>query len=365
MFFKKKKPKLDPKVRFQHKQFTSKLDNARNFKRSNKAVPESFWLKALQKAGLSGMWSQIAAGVLLLGLLYLIYVPNLLSVKEVVITGISNQQSQQLEAAIREEIRSVSIVNPQYNLIFFDTDLVTQAAAKIPTIDYVASIKKDFKHQAIYVDAASKYERFLVSESEAILDVYNDGTVKGQSGISLDAWQDTMNPNMVKIKMPYRFNYQQYQALFTPQLLGYLNKLIEHLPTVTGQQLAYVTFKEPVAEEPVPEEPTEPLPEDGQEPSETVTEQPILAVPTIEEVVPETELPFSSSEVHLVFYKNNDLRRTYTVIMDATADAAHDLSSLNLLLSQTAPDRYNQLYYIDMRIPEKAYLCLESAPCTK
>ncbi len=359
MLFNKKKSKLDPKVRFQHKQFTTKLDNARNFKRASKAVPDSIWQRIFQRVGLTGLWSQIATGVLLLGLLYLVYVPNLLSVKDFSISGISDTQAEQLEAEIRRVMSEASIVNPQYNLLFFDPKLVNQAAANIPTIDYIASVKKDFQNQKIYVDAASKYERYLVSEPTGVLDVYNDSSIKGAANISLEQWTTLQNPSMVKVLMHQKFPHRQYEALFTPQLSSYLDKLLEYLPTVEGQQLAYLTFKKPELESPQPEV------IEVEEDTELVepTPEPVEPEPEPEPELPEIQLPFSASEVHVVFFKNNDLRRTYKVILDATADAAQDLAELELLLSQTPADRYNQLYYIDLRIPDKAYLCLESAPC--
>ncbi len=365
MFFKKKKPKLDSKVRFQHKQFMSKLDSARNFKRANRAVPESGWQKLLQKLGLSGLWSQIAAGLLLLGLLYLIYIPNLLSVKQFEFTGISENQAEQLEAEIRKAMDEVSVFNPQYNLVFFDAELVNQAAAKVPTVDYIASVKKDFKDQIVYIEAASKYERFLVAGPEAVLDVYNDGSIKGPANVSLSDWPALLNSNMVKVLMHQKFGYSQYQSLFAPQLLAYLNSFLVALSALEGQQLAHLTFKEPakatesvVTEVPSSEENPGELPEIVAEPEPVVE-----PLPPAEPEIPEIQLPFDASEVHAVFYKNNDLRRTYRVIFDATGDAAQDLTELELLLSQTPADRYNQLYYIDLRIPDKAYLCLESAPC--
>ena len=198
LFFKKKK-KLDSKVRFSHKKFTTKLDTARNFKRTAKAVPETKFEQILVKLGLSSRWSQILLVLLVLALLYLIYIPNFLSVREIRISGLSEQQTSQLDAAIRQRIGDSPFYNPQYNLVFLSNDLIYKAAEDVPSIDFVSSIQKDIKTQTLIVDSASKYERFLLTTPEQDYDLYNDGTIKAVSGVGLDDWRSNQNPNMVKV----------------------------------------------------------------------------------------------------------------------------------------------------------------------
>jgi hypothetical protein len=79
--------------------------------------------------------------------------------------------------------------------------------------------------------------------------------------------------------------------------------------------------------------------------------------------LPKLSLPYNSSEVYVVYYKNNDVRRTYKVIFDTTADPVQTMDKLRLLLAQTEASRYNRLYYIDLRIPDKAFICLENTAC--
>ncbi|HEX3099924.1 MAG TPA: hypothetical protein VHQ41_03040, partial [Patescibacteria group bacterium] len=59
MFFKKKKPKIDPKIRFQNRQFNQKLHEARTFKRTARPVPEGAIERFLRKIGLGSRWLQI------------------------------------------------------------------------------------------------------------------------------------------------------------------------------------------------------------------------------------------------------------------------------------------------------------------
>lgn len=364
MFFNKKKPKLDAKVRFQHKQFTTKLDSARSYKRSSRAVPEAKWEKTLVSIGLSERWSQVAALFLLAGLLYLIYIPNFLSLQDIKISGLSDAQSNELESEIRKQIADAPFYDPQYNLVFLNQKLIARAVGNIPSIDYVATISKNYLNKSLTIDAASKYERFLVSSPLQVYDVYNDGTLKQIAGVSLADWESHQNEKMIKVKLHQKFNYSSNTDLFKQPLFNYISALSDNLSLLEGQKLAYLTFREP-EKEVEPELPlqAEPAPVEGEEtPAEELPEPP--AEPVVIEI-PSVELPINSSEVHVVFYKNNDVRRTYRVIFDSTSDPKKNLAELKLLLSQTAPDRYDQLSYIDMRIPDKAFICLESAPCSE
>lgn len=361
MLFSKKKPKLDPKVRFQHKQFTTKLDSARSYKRNARAVPESRVERVLNAFGITARWSQILLGILILGLLYLIYIPNFLSLKQISIAGLSDEQSGQLEQAVRQEIKDSPIYYPEYNLLFLQKDLIYRAVRKVPSIDYVSAIKKDLKGQTIFISATSKYERFLVANPEKVYDVYNDGTFRHEAGVARSDWEQLQNMNMTKVKFSQNFDFQPNSPLFREDLFAYISNLVDGLSIVENQKLAYLGFRELKAEappQPTPEsvpdsaptdQPTQPEPQPTPEPKE----------------IPKITLPFSSSEVHAIFYKNNDIRRTYVVIFDATGDARKSLEELKLLLSQTPPERYEQLKYIDLRIPNKAFLCLESAPCAR
>ncbi len=368
MFFNKKKPKLDPKVRFQHKQFKTKLDTARTYKRSNKAVSDSGFDKFMNSVGLRSRWSQGLFFVLLGTLFYLAYIPNFLSVQNISISGLSQEQTQLLDAAIRKQIIDSSFFNPQRNLVVLQTETIIAAANTIPTIDYIASIDKHLGSQTLYVNAASKYERFLVATPEKVYDVYNDGSLTREAGLIRTDWSGTLTPSMIKVQLYQEFDFETHRQLFHPDLINYLNRLLEQAYLIEGQQLAYLTFREPEAPEPLnpPEaeeipieaEVDEESPAESEEPSDAVEEVVIEAEP-----LPKLSLPYNSSEVHVVYYKNNDVRRTYKVIFDATADPVKTIEELRFLLAQTAPDRYNRLFYIDMRIPDKAFICLENTAC--
>ncbi len=366
MFFKKKKPKLDSKVRFQHKQFATKLSSARSYRRQARAVPESSLDRLFAQIGLRSRWSQALAGLALAAILYLLYIPNFLSLQTINIVGLSESQARDLEIAIRDEIGSAPFYNPQRNLVFLNNQLIDYAALRVPSVYEIKMVKKDFANQSIYIEAESKYEKYLVATPEKVYDVYNDGTLKKESGLRRDQWPDLVNPNMIKVLLHQNINAEENRLFFHWDLFDKIIQLSELIKSVEGQELAYVTFKEPQAE-PIKEE-LKPVVAEEELAAEAPAEEPKVEEPALEpelKPLPSLDLPINSSEVHMVFYKNNDRRLTYEVIFDTTRDAADSVNDLKLLLSQTNPDRYNQLAYIDLRLETKAFVCLVNSPCSK
>lgn len=370
MFFKKKKPKLDPKVRFQHKQFASKLQSARTYRRQIRAVPETSFDKFFAQIGLASRWSQILVGLILLGSLYLVYMPNFLSLQNIVISGLSESQARDLEIAIRNKIANQPFYNPQSNMLFLSTDLVSSASSDVVSVARIVSVQRNFSEQTLIIEAESKYEKLLVATPDKVYDVYNDGVLKGEAGVSRDDWGSVVNPNMAKLMLTHNIAGHTGQKFFQDNLYPKIVELLDLVKIIEGQQLAYLSLKEEQkVAEPVPLEASEPPdgagpdqnPADPEQEPNSVPVETALAKPEIVTV----DLPVNSSEIHAVFFKNNDKRKTFRVIFDATRDLSKSVTDLKLLLSQTSPDRYNQLDYIDMRLETKAFICLSGSPCNK
>ncbi|HMQ01812.1 MAG TPA: hypothetical protein PKD79_01935 [Candidatus Doudnabacteria bacterium] len=359
MIFSNKKQKLDSKVRFQHKQFKQKLDTARGYKRKSRQISESAFDRFMGKVGLRARWSQISFGLLLGALFYLAYVPNFLSVEHIDITGLSDAQAQEFEIAIRSEIKDRSFFDPQHNLLILNHETIIRAAERVPSLDYVSSVSKDISNQTLRIEAVAKYERFLLATVDEVYDVYNDGSLVRYSGVARMDWDNHFNLGMVKIRLLQNVEFLGNRPVFHPDLLAYMNELLPQLETLENQQLAYLTFRAPEPVEP------EPLPIEESEQEELDEDISPLLLPLEPPPVPMLELPFNSSELHIIFYKNNDVRRTYRVIFDATGDSQQSIQELQFLLEQTTPERYAQLFYIDLRIPGKAFLCLENSPCSR
>lgn len=341
MFFRNKKPKITGRERFQHRQFTQKLHQARNFKRQARYIPEHPVDLFLSRFGLGSRWAQILTGLILLGIVYLAYIPNFLSVKDVTILGLSDANQVIAEGAVRQAIHDAPLYNPQYNLILMSEERIKQALSKLPSVYQTQSIKKDFKTNTVIVEVQAKYERFLVTDEQQVYDVYNDGVLKAQAGVSKDDWAGVTNPNMLKVKLPGPVHPGENQPFFIPGLVAEIETIANGLKAIPASPLAYFQLGTPKFKQV--------LQDDGS----------TVSIPE------DLEVPVKSDEIRAVLQKGQDRNRTFTVIFDSQSDLNETLKKLELLLSQTPPDRYNNLFYIDMRLSTRGYVCLINTPCAK
>ncbi|HEX3095887.1 MAG TPA: hypothetical protein VHQ20_02085 [Patescibacteria group bacterium] len=384
MFFKAKKPKVDPKIRFQNRQFNQKLQQARTFKRTARPIPEGSFSRFLKSIGLGTIFRQILAILIVGALVYIVYIPNFLTWKTIKIEGMTDADRVATEDAINASINSAHFYNPQHNLLFVSKKRLNEAISKIPAVNQINSIHRDFKNKTIVISITSKYERFLVRSSDSVYDVYNDGATKGVAGISSDYWPSVQNVGMVKIQVDGKITNPENKVFISPDSAKYINQLQGELRGIVGSSLAYIKiplpeFKQPVAPDQTTTQETTAQPASEPQtnsnsnanlntnsPAENQITSPDLAQPVLEPVkASEVQIPLNTDEIEIIMQKGADPNRTFRVIID-TKESAHDVvQRLNLLLSQTAPDRYNLLNYIDMRIQTRAFECLAGAPCNK
>ncbi len=342
MFFGNKNKKVNGQQRFQDRQFTQKLNEARNYKRHARYIPEHPVDLFLSRVGLGTRWTQILAGLVVLGLLYLVYIPNFLSVQQVSVKGLDETNKTIAEGAAKQSISNAPFYNPQNNLIFLSESRIKAAVESVPGVYKVTQVKKDFKSKNLIIEAAPKYERFLVSDGEKVFDIYNEGTLKAPAGIAQSDFAGTSNPSMLKVILPTAVNPQEHERFFSAELVQSLEIIAGGLKDIPASPLKQI-FAGMLSTKQI-------LNEDGSTTTETSNELP---------------LPIKSSEIRAELEKNGNPQQTFQVIFDTESDLPDTIKRLNLLLSQTPPDRYKNLYYIDMRLKNRGYICLIGAPCAK
>lgn len=369
MFFnKKKKSKLDPKVRFQNRQFNQKLQKARTFKRSIRPVAEGRVNQFLNKIGLGSRIIQTGVILLALSILYFVYVPNFLSLQNITVEGVSESEKSALIAVVRNALGESPFYNPQRNLLFLSKSRVQQAVMSDRGIDHVVSINKDYHQKTLHIFVMAKYEKFLVRTNDKVFDIYNDGTLKGEAGLERDSWITTQNPNMIKIDVQASVLVQNNHEFFTPSTVNYITELSTNLQGIIGPTLQFVSLSNNYTSAPTNIEDSK-IDDD----SSTQTDNELAKNTSMNEektetnapevLVPEMRLPINPSQMDLVFQKGDNPKRTFRVIVD-TGENANDLTQrLNLLLSQTTPTRYNEISYIDLRVKNRAYVCLLNTNC--
>lgn len=362
MFFNKKKSKIDPKVRFQNRQFNQKLHQARTFKRVAKPVPDSKLDKFLNRIGLGSRLMQIATLLLLIVVVYLVYIPNFLSLQSIFVTGASSADSSAIERAIRTELGNAPFYNPQRNILFLSKARVQKAVQSVAGVDSIVSITKNYNQKTLTVSVISKYEKYLVRTNDHVFDVYNDGTLKGEAGINRDGWASVVNPNMIKVDIASVVTTSNTREFFNANTTQYLNELYDQIKGILGSTFDYVSLpNDKLAPPPIdPADSIDPLANQTTEPSNTsLPPQPTQAPTNTSEMT----LPINPGQLDVIMEKGTDPNKTFRVIVNTQENANDVVQRLNLLLSQTAPDRYNALSYIDLRVKTRAYVCLLGAVC--
>lgn len=327
------KRRLDPRVRFQQANFTRKLAEARNYKRNARPRPDSRLQAGLQKVGLASLLAQLLFSVFLITIVYVLYVPNPLFVRSVRIDGLSSEYQAPAQEALKKYQSSRPWYMPASNIFFFNSGEAAKAIADgVPAISKVQFAKKTFRNKTVIISVIQKYERYLVVRPEDQLVVFNDGTIKGQ--MTEKATSMAQSGAIVTVSVNYSDPVNNSQTYFEPKLIELIEQSASFFPDKTGQDFAYFEVKVPANEAST-----------GTKFSDIWKKSGIAAVLN--------KRPQSGKS-------NPPLLK---IILEPNLDIAATADRLKLLLEQTAPERYRSLDYVDLRLPNRAYLCLINTPC--
>lgn len=369
MFFKKKKPKLDPKVRFQNRQWNQKLQQARTFKRNVVPVPDSGFSKLLKRWGMGSAWRQIGLALLVLVALYIVYFPNFLTLKTIQIEGIRDSDRPAIEASLRDNLAKVPFYNPQRNLLFLSQTRIESVLNTLGSVDTVSEINKDFSNNTLRIVITPTQERFMVRSNDKVFLVYNDGSLKGDTGPDRSAWENNLNSRLIKINIPANLLVGGNKQFLTQDTARYTTDLVSALRGIVGSSLAYLDI--PISDEKkstpeVTNDSSDELSPKDAPPEALASEEagnPVTEENNLSSIIVEVQTPIALDELNIVMQKGNQPDRTFKVLVDPSENPKDLVDRLNLLLSQTAPDRYNALNYIDLRVKNRAYVCLLNAVC--
>ncbi len=374
MFFNKKKPKIDPKIRFQNRQFNQKLQQARTFKRTAKPIPDGRFSKFLISVGLGGSFRQILFAFCVLGILYLVYFPNFLTLKQIEVEGLPNEDRSVIEAIIRDDIAQVPFYNPQRNLLFLSKDRVSRILQDYPLVNSIEKIDKQFKGQTLKISVLPKHETFLVKSDNKLFTLYNDGFLKEEMNFEQPKWDVPHTSKLIRVDILAKINHTPEKSFLSESTTSYIREQAHLLQGITGSRLAY--FKIPLSDQvsPLPPEAeVETLSEEVSldntnepvtEPVSTAETEPV-AVPVEVKPLSEVNTPIVLEELNIIMQKGDNADRTFTVLIDPKEKAQNLVERLRLLLSQTSADRYDRLDYIDLRVSDRAYICLKQTVCSK
>ncbi len=321
-----RRKKLDPRVRFQNLNFTRRLQQAKRYQRSTRPVPETLIGRAMTAIGLDSLWSRLAVAACLLGLIYLTYIPNFLFIKNIDVTGMTDDGATSVRQTVQEFFASSRVPWPQQNTIFFrPARLASYLTAHNSQVWKVAGIDKKLFNR-IVVRVNPKQERYAIGTPTGALVAFNDGTVARPLDLGAATFSEAALPGLIKFKLGPIAPPAVGAKVFSPALVQALEQLIDGFGSQLQLSITYIT--------PFDSGPTEAI----------------------------AQLPLDPHELS-VYTRKKSGSGDFRIIFDTRNDLGPVINQLKLLLGTFTPERLASLAYIDLRLPDRAYVCLVRTPC--
>ncbi len=298
MFFSKNK-KTDSKIRFQQTGFRKQLQSARGYKRPGMKNPV-----------LVNIWPKVIAMVAILGLIYLIYIPNFLFIKHINVNGVGDQDKQQIIDLSNEYLKQQPF-KAQGNWIFLDQDsLAKYIEEKSSQITKIESIKKKFSN-TLNITVIPRTTAFNVTTPLQQLLVSNDGLVS-QDITSLGTSTPAQTSGLTAITIDTASSTYVGNKIFSDSLIEAINTLKDLTHNQLKLSLNYFEVQSL--------------------PSMDITE-----------------------------YLNDGFK----VMFNRGLNLQESVNQLQLLLSNMQDSQKKTLYYIDMRFDGKGFVCYKNTACVQ
>ncbi len=298
MMFSKNK-KTDSKIRFQQTGFRQRLQSARAYKR-----------QGLKNPGTAKLWLKLLAAVLAIGLLYLVYVPNFLTIKNIRVSGIGTDGQTQISELVNNYFKAKPLA-AQSNWLFLSTKGLTQYISQRDNdITAVGTVKKKFPG-TINISVTSRITAFKITTPLQQLLISNDGLVR----------QDITGLGTSTV----------------PQTAGLINLTVgDASSTIVGDKYLPDSLMSAINQ------------------LQNLTQNQLkLTVDHFE--IPNLQATDLSEYVTLGF----------KLMFETTTDVGQAVNQAQLILNSLAASQQKNLYYLDMRFGGKAYVCYQNTACVQ
>jgi cell division septal protein FtsQ len=304
--FTNKNKKPDSKIRFQHQSFQNRLESARNYKRQAKKIPQNSWEIFLARAGLRSFWAKAVLLVLLLSLIYIVYIPNFLTVKHIEIVGLKQEDSEVVKDKVKDFLNK-NVFLPQKNFLLL---------------------------------SKGKLSNFVQVSSDKVLKVEN---------INKDF------PNKVKITVKPRISSIAMEVLGERFLVsndGLVTEKIE-MATTSPLNMVFLKFKEGET----PSVGNKYLSQELVEKLKEIYKQ----TQNVNSISPEYFELLRLNEPDIYLYSKNGSK----LVFDVKLEIGNLTERLKLLLGQIADQDENNIFYIDLRFKNRAFVCFKGTACVR
>jgi cell division septal protein FtsQ len=306
MFFNRNKSQKDSRVRFQHRQFKRQLQDARDYKRPVYQTRQTVWQIFFSKIGLGTIRAKIFLIIIIALAIYLAYIPNVFTIKEIQISG----ATANLQAETADNVKTFfkkNALSGQNNLLLLSKNrLADYLLENNKNISRVDGIRKKFPNRLI-INLQPRIAQYLVEANHKSFIVANDGLILEETELTAASSTDSQ---LIPFTISQDLDSMPLRNIFGQNLLQTLQTLNRQLPQITSSRIKSFAAGGP--------------------------DEPDL-------------------DVHL--------DAGYKILFDSKSDLDLTLERLKILLSQISPADLKKLYYLDMRIKNRGYVCFKNTAC--
>ena len=162
-----------PKFKYQSQNFKDKLAKAKTYKRNSSPLAENKFVKFLQKKGLTTWQVKLSFLILLASFIYLLFIPNFLQILFVEISGPDQEQTVLIENKIQSFLNK-GIVFKQKNLLLLSKNNLVSFLEQQDEIIKVESLSKIFPNK-IKLSIQPRKATYTFNCENTSSDYSNDG----------------------------------------------------------------------------------------------------------------------------------------------------------------------------------------------
>lgn len=359
MFFKKKQKKLDSKVRFQHTQFTRQLNAARSFKRQSAPVPEGRFQLLLTRVGLRSWTMRIIVTIVSLLLIYLVFIPNFLYISEITVHGLAPDDASKVRDSVSKYFKNNLWPLPQKNSIFLNEQKLSTFLLGVD--EKIYKIERIVTHypNELEIVIVPRKPRYILRAKTQMLVLNNDGTVASYSPYDQAQFTEGLPQSLSRVVIDTDKEATVDQIYFPDQ------KLAEQLQTLRDLFMQKITTGISYFEIPTFQSTVVPI---LTQDTTNVESQPTATEVPLKNSLTEEPKQVNWSEIVIHTKKdpnqNTLLPQGYFVLFDRTIDIPTAIDKLAVLLGKMESGRRSNLFYVDMRLKNRGFICLRGAACS-
>lgn len=302
------KRKIDSKIRFQNPKFQRDLRAARGYKRPARILPQTQGEILLSKLGLGSWSARFTTLLVFLGLVYLVFIPNVFFVKHIAITGATQDNLAGIQASVNSFLNK-NTPWPQKNLLLLSKTGLKNFLLGNQKILAVNGINKKLP-STLVINLTERQDKFIIQTPLGLnYSLSGDGLVSGQVETNASSG---LPSGLVLIKLGKEDSLTAGQAAFLNNQINFINEVQNLLPGIAKAGIAYYKLDNLMAS-------------------------------------------------GLTVFLNGNFK----VIFDINSDAKQSLGRLNQLLLSLSDTDIKRLYYVDMRFAGQGYVCYKNTACVQ